>query len=1037
MLVSGKLKKIFKIKAYYPIAALVFLFLAVPGVVSAEDVSTAVGQIIASGADKTAGFFTAPLAIMISWMISLFVMFMGYLSTLATYVLLQIAQYNDFITEPIVVEVWTILRDFANMGFVVILLYAAFSIILQSNNYQLEKLLPKVALMAIVINYSRALCAIIIEPAQLVMLLFFSVLTGGNGANMVNALGMKDFFSMKAAVEHLSYFTNGIESNTLAIASQIFGMVLLVTATIIIIVYAIALFMRIVKIWVYTIFSPLAALAWVFPGMQSSFNKWKTGFVNAVLCGPIMAFYLWFALLVGNTKGKFMAGAGLFQDADGFGQGFIAGFLNNIVAGDLSPLFRFIFVNMILLHGLKTSQQMCGEGSKAVFSWGDRMIGKVDAKAMAPVNAAYGWVGDKFAAATDFVGDKFVKKPLGRVWDAEKSLAAGADRALGGLVNKKMMGGNAAGLEQRGLVMGGIHGAAGVYDKTKKGVLDTMAKSNVSVIRSIGRDAQTNKMLLDHQRAGLDIAGSGIAGYRGKRYRRNGDAWYRVNDKNEWVDGSGNKLSPEQINDLEANGARATDEAGIHVDGDNMNTFAPIVNRDGVKMRYNHHTKGFAHVDKNGDFINENGKAIADLYTAQKSFLHTNGKQYHILSDNRVVDDDVNEISRVATEGDDIGGFEINGRKLFVKENMIADTNGALHGKMIDVEPGIIGVDAANLPINEPMGAVGAAFFKGFKEQFSAANVAALKAQNEAVAKIMKDFANHTTSELRNIVDASTSHVNDKIAGYQKLAEQGDLRTHEEVSKARIAMSGNLEALTKLNDTIRSKQVDKAYDLNHDDPTVRSNERRRLANDIGKNIETSKLPDGAWKSKEFMEILRQKIGGRVFENKVRKAYDDTDDDELRDKITANIIKVTDDNKIGLKEDDQTDMRQLVASLNGEIKKAFGDNFDQFTKWVRNAETRGEALNKIKLAEFDEIVKDDVRKGQFAENLNANTFTKMWGRGEGYNEPLMIEMKKIYANHHSQTQINEMLRGNTKARNVWNSLPNFDPGVPPPPSSTPI
>lgn len=983
MLVNKKLMEKFTFRAQYLILAVFFLFfIGIPV------------------SNVSAGVMESLLVNSIGSLLNLFIMFIGWMSTLATYLLLQIAQYNNFINEPIVVEVWTILRDFANMGFVVILLWTAFSIILHLGKFELEKQLPKIAIMAVVINYSRSLCAVVLDPIQLVMLSFFSVLSGGNGSNLVNAMGMDKLFSMEQVV--------GTAANAMALlASQIFGLVLLVTALILIIAYTLALMMRVVKLWIYVIFSPVAALSYAIPNLEGEYRKWKDGFINTAVCGVYMAFYLWFALLVGQPRDGFLQGVGME------GGGYIAGFLNSIVNGTgIKHLVRFIFVNMLLAYGLAQSSKKCGDEG-GFLKWGKDMMGKTNAKGMQPVNNATKWAGDKLGAWGGALGDGIMNTGKGTLRLGDRLLGTGFNKAAG----LTPVGAKFTGLEQKGLFTGTAAGVWDLKDKAKKWTGDKLASNRFSAIRRLGQDSLTNKALLAHQRAGIEIEREGIASYRDKRYKKHNNNWYRVNAKNEWVNDKDEKIGEADLNES----TQAKDEAGANIVGNNMNKYAPIIDRDGQKMRWNHHTNSFAHVDGKGEFINEQGRSIADMYGARQSFKHVDGKQYHILGDNRVVDDTMNEVSKVITEGDEAGGFEMNGRTLFVHGNMIEDGGGARHGKIVDVNPNsfvISGVDSAGQTLNSTLSSANAALYTAFRDSFSVTNAANVAAQNKVVEGIMKDFAKHTTGELRNIVDAMSSSVNEKMAGYQALAEQGALRTNDEVKSARVAMSGNQEALKKLNDTIRSKQVDKAYDLASSDPEIKRMERRRLASDISKDIiKTSQLPDGAWKSKEFVEVLRQELGGRVFGDRVKKAYDEADDD-LRGKITTNIISVADTNAIGLKSDDIKGMRELTASLNGEIKKAFGDNFDQFNEWMKNSKTKGESLNKIKLDDFKEMIKG--REVEFANSLKANTFTKMWGGGEGYNEPIMKEMRRLFLAHRPNDE-SAMLKGNQKARNVWNSL----------------
>ena len=68
---------------------------------------------------------------------------------------IQLAAYNNFIDAPPVVIGWLMVRDVANMFFVVALLVIAFGTILGLEQYEWKKTLLKLILAAIFINFSK------------------------------------------------------------------------------------------------------------------------------------------------------------------------------------------------------------------------------------------------------------------------------------------------------------------------------------------------------------------------------------------------------------------------------------------------------------------------------------------------------------------------------------------------------------------------------------------------------------------------------------------------------------------------------------------------------------------------------------------------------------------------------------------------------------------------------------------------------------------------------------------------------------------
>ena len=60
--------------------------------------------------------------------------------------IISIAKYNEFISQPQIVEAWKIVRDFCNMLFILVVLMIAFASILLLENYSMKRWLPKVVI---------------------------------------------------------------------------------------------------------------------------------------------------------------------------------------------------------------------------------------------------------------------------------------------------------------------------------------------------------------------------------------------------------------------------------------------------------------------------------------------------------------------------------------------------------------------------------------------------------------------------------------------------------------------------------------------------------------------------------------------------------------------------------------------------------------------------------------------------------------------------------------------------------------------------
>ncbi len=63
--------------------------------------------------------------------------------------------------------------------------------------------------------------------------------------------------------------------------------------------------MRMILLWVYIIFSPAAFLLSAFPAGRSYANKWISGFTQQLVAGPILAFFIWLAMILSQDMTNF------------------------------------------------------------------------------------------------------------------------------------------------------------------------------------------------------------------------------------------------------------------------------------------------------------------------------------------------------------------------------------------------------------------------------------------------------------------------------------------------------------------------------------------------------------------------------------------------------------------------------------------------------------------------------------------------------------------------------------------------------------
>ncbi|MDX9893774.1 MAG: type IV secretion system protein, partial [Patescibacteria group bacterium] len=236
---------------------------------------------------------------------SLLIRLEGAILGLLTEILMWLMSYQDFIKSAAVNKGWNLVRDISNMFFVVVLLVIAIATILRIESYNLKRLLPKVILMAVLVNFSRLICGFIIQTAQVVMMTFaaaFVATTSGEDAlGNSRLIGMFQVDKMLNAAANIAANSETMEIGIVAISS-LFAVILLLIAIAVVFVMLVVIMMRIVMLWLLIVLSPLTFILSAFPQGESYARQWWQNFTKYVIIGPVLAFFLWLAFAVASSS---------------------------------------------------------------------------------------------------------------------------------------------------------------------------------------------------------------------------------------------------------------------------------------------------------------------------------------------------------------------------------------------------------------------------------------------------------------------------------------------------------------------------------------------------------------------------------------------------------------------------------------------------------------------------------------------------------------------------------------------------------------
>jgi len=244
--------------------------------------------------------------------------------------------------------------------------------------------LPKLLIMAVLINFSKTICGLFIDFAQVIMLTFVNGI-GNGAANLTSLLGMDKMMAYnKEAADKVSG-SLGLQT----VAGIILALFSALVVLVVIVVMIAILVMRVIMLWIYVILSPIAFLAAAFPAGQKYSSQWWSEFSKQVVVGPVLAFFLWLALMSAQNSSDSL---GIEQiETAGLDQGILIGLLEG-------KTFQTYIITMgLLIGGLMMTQQMggmaasiagkgldwakkapmlLGKGSLKVGGWGARKFAK-------------------------------------------------------------------------------------------------------------------------------------------------------------------------------------------------------------------------------------------------------------------------------------------------------------------------------------------------------------------------------------------------------------------------------------------------------------------------------------------------------------------------------------------------------------------------------------------------------------------------------------------------------------------------------------
>ena len=255
-----------------------------------------------------------------------------------------------FAKSTFIPTAWTVVRDLSNIFFILILLYIAVKIILDLGGSEAKKMIAKVIIIALLINFSMFFTQIVIDSSNILALIFYNKLdvcvnknattgecrpydsgtdsakTGVEEKDISGA--MTNAFNPTSSLTWQNFFKQartppGYDSKTISeadllplkdTAGTMIALIFVSGAVMLFAAYAffiagISFLGRLIELWILIIFSPFAFMSFSVPLLEKveyiGWDAWSKRLLAVSFMAPIFMFFMYFIFLLLKPPGLF------------------------------------------------------------------------------------------------------------------------------------------------------------------------------------------------------------------------------------------------------------------------------------------------------------------------------------------------------------------------------------------------------------------------------------------------------------------------------------------------------------------------------------------------------------------------------------------------------------------------------------------------------------------------------------------------------------------------------------------------------------
>ncbi len=327
---------------------------------------------------------------------------------------------------PVIKGTWKIIRDFANMFFIIVLIWMAFATIFDAygKNGSFGKMIWRLVIVAVLINFSLAIGGVVVDMCQVLTNVFLKAI-GDPSAQLLKYLNPTEFFHWDATHPKSASIYGTIDSKGAGMVSIVFYVVISAMFMFSMLIATVFALFRIFIIWGLLMISPSAWMAFIFPGTEGWWKKWWSWFLGWNLFLPIYLFFLYLGFYFLSQRTEIMnaiaSNAGKVDAPIG------------ATSLTFNLTFFYIFGAVIFAFGAVAAVWLTQKTSASGFEWGVNSA-RNWVKKMPGFSSYYAAQNAAGARAKQFQQEGFQNKYLNKIYggeEAAKRQQAAWDRRFG------------------------------------------------------------------------------------------------------------------------------------------------------------------------------------------------------------------------------------------------------------------------------------------------------------------------------------------------------------------------------------------------------------------------------------------------------------------------------------------------------------------------------------------------------------------------------------------------------------------------------